>query len=263
VSGTYDRRGRLANLCWRLALPAALIVAWYLATEVVPLFHPTLLPSPLAVWRMFWKLLWNGDLIAHIGASLLRIFYANLAALLLGVPLGLAMGLYRPVDRLLDGLLSIFRPIPPLAWVPLSILWLGIGTASVVFITFLAAFFAVLVNTIAGARAVDGLHMRAAMSLGANRRRLMTHVVLPTVASHVFTGLRIAIGVSWMSIVAAELIAASSGLGYMITYYREVLRTDAIIVGMLTIGAIGLLMDLATRRIERWLMPWRTGFRLS
>jgi ABC-type nitrate/sulfonate/bicarbonate transport system permease component len=176
--------GRLANACWRLALPMLLVAVWYALTEVRPLFHPTLLPSPVAVARMFWKLVWNGELFGHIGASLLRIFYANLAALGLGVPLGLAMGLFRPAERLLDGLLSIFRPIPPLAWVPLSILWLGIGTMSVVFITFLAAFFAIVVNAFAGARSVDGLHMRAAMSLGASRRRIMTHVVLPTVACH-------------------------------------------------------------------------------
>lgn len=256
-------RQPLRELGWRLLLPAGLIALWYVFTEIVPSFHPALLPSPVSVVRTFWKLLWNGELIGHINASLLRIFYANLGALALGVPLGLAMGLYRPVERLLDGVVSVFRPIPPLAWVPLSILWLGIGTLSVVFITFLAAFFAILINTMAGARAVDRLHVRAALSLGANRRRMMTHVVLPTVASHVFTGLRIAIGVSWMSIVAAELIAASSGLGYMITYYREVLRTDAIIVGMLTIGFIGLAMDYATRRLEQWLMPWRTEYRLA
>jgi ABC-type nitrate/sulfonate/bicarbonate transport system permease component len=254
---------RLGEVGWRLAAPLALVALWYVFTELLPLVHPVLLPSPLSVARMFWRLLWNGELFGHIGASLLRIFYANLGALALGVPLGLAMGLLRPVERLLDGLVNLFRPIPPLAWVPLSILWLGIGTLSVVFITFLAAFFAILINTVAGARAVDRLHVRAALSLGASRTRLVTHVVLPTVASHVFTGLRVAIGVSWMSIVAAELIAASSGLGYMITYYREVLRTDAIIVGMLTIGLIGLAMDIATRRIERWLMPWRTEYRIT
>jgi ABC-type nitrate/sulfonate/bicarbonate transport system permease component len=261
VTPTPQRR--LRDVGWPLLLPIALIVAWFAITEIVPLFHPTMLPSPVSVVRQFFRLVANGELLQHIEASLLRIFYANLGALGLGVPIGLAMGLYRPVERLLDGLLSVFRPIPPLAWVPLSILWLGIGTLSVVFITFLAAFFAIVINTIAGARAVDRLHMRAALSLGASKRRIMTHVVLPTVVSYVFTGLRIAIGVSWMSIVAAELIAASSGLGYMITYYREVLRTDAIIVGMLTIGVIGLLMDLATRRLERWLMPWRIGFHIA
>jgi ABC-type nitrate/sulfonate/bicarbonate transport system permease component len=254
---------RLREIGWRLILPAVLIAIWYVFTEVTPLFHPTLLPSPVAVVNVFIRLVKNGELAKHIGASLERIFWANLAALALGVPLGLAMGLYRPVERLLDGLLSIFRPIPPLAWVPLSILWLGIGALSVVFITFLAAFFAVIINAIAGARAVDKLHMRAALSLGASRRRIMTHVVLPTVAPYIFTGFRVAIGVSWMSIVAAELIAASSGLGYMITYYREVLRTDAIVVGMLTIGVIGLLMDLLTRWLEKKIMPWRQGYTIS
>ena len=254
---------RLREIGWRLILPAMLIAIWYVFTEIKPLFHPTLLPSPVAVVNVFIRLVKNGELAKHIVASLERIFWANLAALALGVPLGLAMGLYRPVERLLDGLLSIFRPIPPLAWVPLSILWLGIGALSVVFITFLAAFFAVIINTIAGARAVDKLHMRAALSLGASRRRIMTHVVLPTVAPYIFTGFRVAIGVSWMSIVAAELIAASSVLGYMITYYREVLRTDAIVVGMLTIGVIGLLMDLLTRWIEKRIMPWRQGYSIS
>jgi ABC-type nitrate/sulfonate/bicarbonate transport system permease component len=250
-------RSRLQEMGLRLILPFGLIVLWYVFTELVPLFHPALLPSPVAVVRMFVRLLLSGELFTNIQASLLRIFYANAAALAIGIPLGLAMGLSRKVEHLLDGILSTIRPIPPLAWVPLAILWLGIGTLSVIFITFLAAFFAVLLNTIVGARSVDRSHLRAAQSLGASRRRIMTHVILPTVAPYIFTGFQIAIGVSWMSIVAAELIAASSGLGYMITYYREVLRTDAIIVGMLTIGAIGLLMDVATRRLEAWLLPWR------
>jgi ABC-type nitrate/sulfonate/bicarbonate transport system permease component len=254
---------RVRDLGWRALLPVVLIAAWYFVTEIRPLFHPVILPSPSSVLRMFQRLLTNGELLRNIVASLERILYANLAALALGVPLGLAMGLYRPVERMFDGLIGLFRPIPPLAWVPLSILWLGIGTLSVVFITFLAAFFAVLINTIAGARAVDQLHVRAAQSLGASRRRMLTHVMLPSIAPYIFTAFRIALGVSWMSIVAAELVAASSGLGYMIMYYREVLRTDAIIVGMLTIGVIGLSMDLATRWLERRLMPWRHGFALA
>lgn len=259
---TRPADSRARELGWRLTLPVLLLVVWYIATDVLNLTHPVILPSPTGVVRAFMRLLTSGELLNNIGASLQRIFYANCAALLLGVPLGLAMGLYKPVERLCDGLLSLFRPIPPLAWVPLSILWLGIGTLSVVFITFLAAFFAVLVNTIAGAQAVDKQLVRAAQSLGAGQRRLMMRVILPSVAPAIFTGFRVAIGVSWMSIVAAELIAAPSGLGYMIMYYREVLRTDAIIVGMLTIGVIGLAMDFATRWLERRLLPWRTGFHL-
>ena len=253
---------RPADIGWRFILPLTLLAAWYVTTDVLKLAHPAMLPSPTAVVRAFIRLATSGELATNIGASLLRIFYANLAALALGVPLGLAMGLYQPVEKLCDGLLSLFRPIPPLAWVPLAILWLGIGALSVTFITFLAAFFAVLVNTIAGAKGVDKQHVRAAQSLGASRRRLMTRIILPSVAPAIFTGFRVAIGVSWMSIVAAELIAAPSGLGYMIMYYREVLRTDAIIVGMLTIGLIGLAMDFGTRWLERRLLPWRTGFHL-
>ena len=250
------------DIGWRLVLPTAVIAVWYVATDVLHLTHPSMLPSPTAVVRAFMRVLTSGELATNIGASLLRIFYANCAALAIGVPLGLAMGLYRPVERLCDGILSVVRPIPPLAWVPLSILWLGIGTLSVVFITFLAAFFAVLINTMAGARSVDRQLVRAAQSLGASQKRLMSRVILPSVAPSIFTGFRIAIGVSWMSIVAAELIAAPSGLGYMIMYYREVLRTDAIIVGMLTIGLIGLAMDFGTRWLERRLLPWRMGFHL-
>lgn len=242
-----------------LVLPVLILVAWYLATEVFGLFHKALLPSPVAVARTAVKLIASGELAEHIQASLERILYANIVALLAGVPVGLAIGLSPTTNRLLGGVLSIVRPIPPLAWVPLSILWFGIGATSVVFITLLAAFFAVLLNTAAGARSIDPILLRAASCLGASRSRMLLRVVLPSVLPHIFTGFRIAVGVSWMSIVAAELIAASSGLGYMISYYREVLRTDAIVVGMLTIGLIGLLMDLGSRRLERMLLPWQGG----
>jgi ABC-type nitrate/sulfonate/bicarbonate transport system permease component len=242
-----------------IIIPLLLLVAWHLVTAGFGLFPKALLPSPVAVALAFVQLIKSGELFGHIVASLERILYANVSALLLGVPLGLAIGLSRVADRLLSGVLSLVRPIPPLAWVPLSILWFGIGGTSVVFITFLAAFFAVLLNTIAGAGSIDPLLLRAAACLGASPSRTVLRVVLPSVLPYIFTGFRIAIGVSWMSIVAAELIAASSGLGYMISFYREVLRTDAIIVGMLTIGLIGLLMDFGSRWLERRLLPWRGG----
>ena len=231
-------------------------------TEIIPVFSTVLLPSPVAVVRTFIRLLINGELLRHVQASVVRIIYATALALGLGVPLGLAMGLSRSIHDLADVVLTAVRPIPPLAWIPLAILWFGIGSVSVIFITFLSSFFAVVLNTIAGARSIERIHIRAAAMLGASRRRLLTHVVLPSLLPHVFTGFRVAIGASWMSIVAGELIAASSGLGYMIWFYREVLRSDAILVGMLTIGGIGILMDVATRRLERWLLPWRVGLYL-
>jgi ABC-type nitrate/sulfonate/bicarbonate transport system permease component len=250
-------RMRLVRIVQLVIIPTALLLAWHIVTAELGLFHKALLPPPLAVAKAFVRMVESGELIGHIIASLERIFYANVVALVLGVPLGLAIGLSRTADRLCSVTLSVVRPIPPLAWVPLSILWFGIGATSVVFITFLAAFFAVLLNTVAGARSVDTILLRAAACLGASRTRTVLRVVLPSVLPQIFTGFRIAIGVSWMSIVAAELIAATSGLGYMISFYREVLRTDAIIVGMLTIGLIGLAMDVGTRWLERQLLPWR------
>jgi ABC-type nitrate/sulfonate/bicarbonate transport system permease component len=259
--------GHAAESPWRLLLrvaavivvPIALLGLWDLSTVLLRIFPKALLPSPGQVVETLIQLARTGELFRNIVASLARVLYANVAALALGVPLGLAMGMSQSIHRLLSGLLSILRPIPPLAWVPLAILWFGIGTTSVVFITFLSAFFAVLLNTIAGAHAVDPILLRAAASLGASRTRIVMGVVLPSVLPYIFTGFRIAIGVSWMSIVAAELIAATSGLGYMISFYREVLRTDAVMAGMLTIGIIGLLMDLASRWLERWLLPWRSN----
>jgi ABC-type nitrate/sulfonate/bicarbonate transport system permease component len=262
VSDSVPRAGRSLSWLYYVVLPVLFILVWFLLTDVMTVFPGALLPSPVKVANAFGRAIASGELAGNIGASLQRILYADLAALALGVPLGLAMGLYQRIEKLLDGLLSLFRPIPPLAWVPLAILWFGIGTISIVFITFLSAFFAILVSTIAGVRSLDKLHVRAALSLGASRRRLLTHVVLPTTLPSIFTGLRIAIGVSWMSIVGAELIAASSGLGYMINYYQQVLRTDLVIVGMITIGVIGLVMDLSSRWIERRLLPWRQGVRL-
>jgi ABC-type nitrate/sulfonate/bicarbonate transport system permease component len=256
------KAGRSLSWLYYVVLPVLFVLVWFLLTDVMTVFPGALLPSPVKVANAFVRAIASGELPGNIGASLQRILYADLAALALGVPLGLAMGLYQRIEKLLDGLLSLFRPIPPLAWVPLSILWFGIGTISIVFITFLSAFFAILVSTIAGVRSLDKLHVRAALSLGASRRRLLTHVVLPTTLPSIFTGLRIAIGVSWMSIVGAELIAASSGLGYMINYYQQVLRTDLVIVGMITIGVIGLVMDLSSRWLERRLLPWRQGVRL-
>jgi ABC-type nitrate/sulfonate/bicarbonate transport system permease component len=239
----------------------ALLIIWHVVTDVLGLFNRALFPSPMAVVRAFVSLIESGELFRNIVASLERILYANVAALLLAVPIGLAIGLSRTTDRLFGGLLSVVRPIPPLAWVPMSILWFGIGGTSVVFITFLAAFFAILLNTTAGVRSADPLLLRAAACLGASKRRILVRVVLPTVLPHIFTGFRIAIGVSWMSIVAAELIAASSGLGYMISYYRELLRTDVIVVGMITIGLIGLLMDFGSRWLEQRMLPWRVEVR--
>jgi ABC-type nitrate/sulfonate/bicarbonate transport system permease component len=239
-----------------LALPASLLAAWQLAAAL-GLYNTILLPPPSRIAVSAAQLIVSGELYRHFEDSLKRIALANLIAISTAVPLGVLMGRYRPFEDVMDGLLNIVRPIPPLAWIPLSILWFGLGEKSVVFITLISAFFAILINTIAGVRSIDKSLPRAALTLGANQRDIIKDVIIPATLPHIFTGMRIALGVSWMSIVAAELIAASSGLGYMINYYREVLRSDLILVGMLSIGIIGFTMDRGLLWLERRLLPWR------
>jgi ABC-type nitrate/sulfonate/bicarbonate transport system permease component len=245
--------GRLIRL---LILPALMLVIWQVTAEL-RIYNPILLPPPTRVLQSAISMIGSGELFRHFADSVQRIAFANLIAISAAVPLGIFMGRYKVVEDLMDGLLNILRPIPPLAWIPLAILWFGLGERSVVFITLISAFFAILINTIAGVRAVDKSLPRAALTLGASQSDLIKDVILPAALPHIFTGIRIALGVSWMSIVAAELIASSSGLGYMINYYREVLRSDLILVGMLTIGVVGFSMDRVLLWLERKLLPWR------
>jgi len=244
-----------------LILPVTALVLWQLAGQL-QLVNTVLLPPPSKVAAAALKTLRSGELLNHLRVSLERILYALGIALVAGVPLGIFMGLYRPFEEVVDGFLNLLRPVPPLAWIPLAILWFGVGEGAVVFITLLAAFFAVLLNTFAGVRSVDKSLLRAALSLGAPRHVLILRVVLPATLPSIFTGTRIALGVSWGSIVAGELVAATSGLGFMITFYREVLRTDLILVGMVSIAVTGLLMDRALGWLERRVLPWRVGLQL-
>ena len=249
---TLRRQARIARFA---LLPVLLIVAWQIATYLEA-YPQALFPQPLRVLDAAHRLILSGELFVHLGDSLRRIAIANLVSIAVAVPLGLLMGRYRVFEEIADGVLNLIRPIPPLAWIPLAILWFGLGEKAVVFITLISAFFAILLNTIAGVHRVDKSLVRAALSLGANQAAVLRYVVLPSTLPHIFTGIRIALGVSWMSIVAAELVAASSGLGFMISYYRELLRSDLILVGMLTIGIVGFLMDRALLLLERQLLPW-------
>jgi ABC-type nitrate/sulfonate/bicarbonate transport system permease component len=155
-----------------------------------------------------------------------------------------------------DPLIEFIRPIPPLAWIPLSILWFGIGDLQIVYIIFLAAFFPVVLNSMAGARDVDMYLVRAGLSLGARPGELFRTVVLPAALPQIFTGIRIGLGIGWMALVAGELVAAPSGLGYMINNARTLFRSDYILLGMVLIGVLGLVLDFLMRHAMRLAMPW-------
>jgi len=249
---------RVANF-WLLAV---FLVVWQLASVYGQRINPQLdvmLPAPTTVISAAAELLKRGVLFTHILDSLYRVLMAVGTAAVLGVPLGLAMGWSKRFRAAVDPLLEFIRPIPPLAWIPLSILWFGIGDAQIVYIIFLAAFFPIVLNSLAGARDVDIYLVRAGLSLGASRRELFTTVVLPAALPSIFTGVRIGLGIGWMALVAGELVAAPSGLGYMINNARTLFRSDYILLGMVLIGALGLVLDFIMRQAMRLAMPWYHG----
>lgn len=218
-------------------------------------FMAVLMPAPTQVALTAAELIASGDLWYHLTASVKREAVA-FAFAMVAVPLGMAMGWSRLVYNQMDPIIEILRPIPPLAWIPLSILWFGIGDAQNQFIIFLGIFFPILINTTVGVKNVDRNLIRAARSLGASERDILVRIILKAALPQIATGVRIGLGVGWMALVAAELVGASSGLGFLINDARSVLRTDIIVVGMLTIGLAGLSIDIGLRLLMQRLLPW-------
>jgi ABC-type nitrate/sulfonate/bicarbonate transport system permease component len=240
----------------RLGLPIALLVAWQIvSSHVLDETTRALLPPPTAVAAAAWELIASGELFRHMFDSLRREFVAFLWALV-AIPLGVAMGWWKGFNEQVDSLIEMLRPIPPLAWIPLSILWFGIGDVQNQFIIFLGIFFPILLNTITGVKGVEPNLVRAARCLGSGEWTVLTLVVMRAALPQIVTGIRIGLGVGWMALVAAELVGASSGLGFLINDARTILRTDIVIVGMITIGLVGLLLDVAIRSIAGRLLPW-------
>ncbi len=238
------------------ALLGILLLLWqFISTRLLDERTVLLMPPPGALIKAAWELLASGDLLHHLLASLKREGMA-FALASSAIPLGIAMGWWKPVHEQIDPLIEILRPIPPLAWIPLSILWFGIGDTQNVFIIFLGIFFPILLNTITGVKNIEQNLIRAARCVGANEWNVLHRVVFKAALPQIVTGIRVGLGVGWMALVAAELVGASSGLGFLINDARTVLRSDIVIVGMLTIGVAGLLIDKIIRALMRRLLPW-------
>ena len=243
------------------ALTVLLIVgAWWLVSSrgwVAPLF----LPGPGRVVEALGTLVTTGfaesTLWQHTLASLFRVGTAFLLAVALAVPVGLVMSIHDPIRGVLDPIIEFYRPLPPLAYLPLVIIWLGIGEGSKVVLIFLAVFAPVCLNTRAGVNAVPREQLLAAASLGASRWQLIRHVALPAALPEIVTGLRVGIGFGWTTLVAAEMVAAESGLGFLVLNAKDFLATDVVLAGIGVIGVIAYAFDLLMRRIEAWLVPWK------
>ncbi len=241
---------------WALAGITLFLLLW---TGVsMRIGNEVLLPKPHAVLLGFVELFREGSLVGDVLASLRRVIGGFLIASSIAVPLALLMAFFRPLNLLLSPIVSFLRPIPPIAWIPIAILWFGIGDPPSYFITALAAFFPIFINSFSGGNAVRPEHIHAARSLGAGPRALFARIYLPSAMPMISTGLRIGLGQSWMAVVTAELIAAQSGLGYMIQANRLALETSLVLVGMCTIGLLGAFMSIALEALERHvLIPWK------
>ncbi|MEK1906385.1 MAG: taurine ABC transporter permease TauC [Pseudomonas sp.] len=238
---------------------ASLLLVWW-AVTTAGLIEPLFLPSPQAVAKRGWQLLTVGymdsSLWQHLGASLGRIGLGLLAAVLTAIPLGVAIGRNRIARGIFDPLIEFYRPIPPLAYLPLIVIWCGIGELSKVLLIFLAIFAPIAIATATGVRNVDPAKLRAAQSLGATQAQLIRHVILPGALPEILTGVRIGLGVGWSTLVAAELIAATSGLGFMVQSAAQFLVTDVVVLGILVIALIAFALELGLRALQRKLVPW-------
>ena len=238
---------------------ASLLLVWWLVTAA-EWIEPLFLPSPQAVAKRGWLVLTQGymdsSLWQHLAASLQRIGLGLLAAVLTAIPLGIAIGRYRLARGIFDPLIEFYRPIPPLAYLPLIVIWCGIGELSKVLLIFLAIFAPIAIATATGVRNVDPSKIRAAQSLGASQAQLIRHVILPSALPDILTGIRIGLGVGWSTLVAAELIAATSGLGFMVQSAAQFLVTDVVILGILVIALIAFSLEMGLRALQRKLVPW-------
>jgi len=213
------------------------------------------------VFEQAVKLVGNGVLFIHILKSIQRVLIAFIAACVLAIPIGIAIGWWKRIEVMIDPMMEVLRPIPPLAWIPLGILWFGIGDTQNIFIIFLGCFFPVLVNTISGVKGIEKNLIWGAMTLGASQKQIFWEIVLPGSLPFLLTGLRVGLGVGWMCLVAAELVASTKGLGFMIQDARYLLLTERVILGMLVIGLLGFGMDRVMRYLQRRLLPWYMSYR--
>ena len=256
-------------------VPLVALVLWHLLSAG-GMINPQILPSPLAVLHKWIEYLapteaytpqfgsyarWlvSGELLHDTYSSISRVLGGFLIGAALALPLGLLMGANQTIYKLFNPLLQVLRPIPPIAYIPLSILWFGLGNPPALFLISIGSFFPILMNTIAGVRQVDGIYIRAARNLGASQMTMFRRVILPAATPYILTGARIAMGTAFIVVIVAEMIAVNDGLGFRILEAREYMWSDKIIAGMLTIGMCGLAIDMAMSALNNHLLSWHRG----
>jgi NitT/TauT family transport system permease protein len=247
-TGSLREMNRIKQSLPAMVVIAVLLAAWWL---IVVETRSVIFPTPWQVVTGTVELIKDGTLWMHIGASLMRVGVGFSLAVLVAVPLGLWLGWVKGAFSTLNPLFQILRPISPIAWIPIAILWFGVGNASPIYLIFISSVFPMIVQTTAGVHTIERRYLRAAQNFGVSRYTLFRQVVIPAVLPQIIVGMRIGLGVAWLVVVAAEMIALRSGLGYLIIDSRNAgNRYDLVIAGMIIIGLIGLLLDGVMRLLE-------------
>jgi len=256
----YSSPGEGRSSTWSMLSIVAILLGWWLASHfrwVPPLF----LPTPEVVFERLYESamgqLTDAPLAEHFAWSIFRVFSAFLLACATAIPIGIGMGVSRVVRGIFDPPIEFYRPLPPLAYLPLIVIWFGIDELSKVLLIYLACFAPLAMSAHAGVRSVSQEQIHAAYSMGASKWQVIWHVVIPAAMPEILTSMRIAIGFGWTTLVAAEMVAATRGLGQMVLNASNFLRTDIVIMGIIVIGAVAYLFDLLMRYIERVVVPWK------
>ncbi len=252
-------RQHVARLRPILAINIAAVVLFLLAWHAATSFgwvSPVFLPSPGNVLGAAEKLAAGGDLLADVLVSSQRVFLGFGLAALVAVPLGVTMGVWWPAKAIMDPFISLLRPLPSITWIPLTILWLGIGESQKIAIVFLGSWIYILISTVESTRRVDPILVQAARNLGASDIAVMREVILPGALPGIITGLKITLAIAWSCVLSAEMVAAQNGLGALIWQAKDWGNLSLVLVGMVCISLTVLLADFAANRIERLLLPW-------
>ncbi|WP_028213990.1 ABC transporter permease [Paraburkholderia mimosarum] len=256
------RRGHgKLNSYWLTTAVLVMCVVLWQAVSMAGIFPAFALPSPVAVWQAFVEIVHNGyggqSLVSDILISCFRIIIGFVGAIAIGVPIGLLMSRNKFVFDIIDPLLQFVRPVPPLAYIPLLVVWFGIGELPKAILILVGTIPVIIIGTMSGVKSTPPLRIEVARTLGASNAQIFRKVVLPSAMPEIFTAMRVGIGVAWTCLVAAELIAASSGLGWLVQFAGQALQVAIVIVGIVIIGLIGYAMELAIRKIENIVVPWR------
>jgi NitT/TauT family transport system permease protein/taurine transport system permease protein len=235
---------------------ACFFLIWWLVTDVLQLFPPFAMPSPLRTFQAFIFKLTNtapdgSILFAHIAASLQVTLTGFLIGATVGIPIGILMAWYKPVDLFVKPIFDLIRPIPPIGWVPIMVLLLGIDLKSKAMVIFVAAVIPCIINAYSGIKQTSDVHINVGKTFGLTKFQILLKVAVPTALPMIFTGLRVSLGVAWMTLVAAELVAATRGLGYMLQIARTIGRPDIIVMGMLTIAGVGAILTGTLEFLEK------------